>query len=167
MNVPIRRPIFHRRAQSNIYRMFFWVVLILGGIWFIRQVQSGVVQPLFLPTPTPTRTANSYALEGEAQFTAGQLDAAISAYHEAVRVDPADADAWARLARVQTYSTALLVTDPERRDRLAEALESINQAVQLAPDDSTVHAIRAFVLDWNANPTLIDEKQAQAYLTEA
>lgn len=147
--------------------MFFWVVLILGGIWFIRQVQIGVVKPLFLPTPTPTRNADSYALEGEAQFTAGQLDASIAAFREAVRVNPADAQAWAKLARVQTYSTALLVTDGERRERLAEALESINRAVELAPDDSTVHAIRAFVLDWNANPTLIDEKQATAYLTEA
>jgi tetratricopeptide (TPR) repeat protein len=167
MNVPIRRAIFHRRSQSNIYRMFFWVVLILGGIWFMRQVQSGVVKPLFLPTSTPTRNASSYALEGEAQFTAGELDASISAYREAVRVNPSDAQAWARLARVQTYSTALLVTDIERRDRLAEALESINRAVELAPDDSTVHAIRAFVLDWNANPTLVGEEQAQDYLLEA
>jgi tetratricopeptide (TPR) repeat protein len=167
MNVPVRRAIFHRRSQSNIYRMFFWVVLILGGIWFVRQVQTGVVKPLFLPTSTPTRTASSYALEGEAQFTAGELDAAINAYGEAVRVNPLDAQAWAKLARVQTYSTALLVTDIERRDRLTEALESINNAVELAPDDSTVHAIRAFVLDWNANPTLIDAEQAQDYLVEA
>jgi tetratricopeptide (TPR) repeat protein len=59
------------------------------------------------------------------------------------------------LARIQTYSTALLVTDPQRRERLAEALESIDQAVSLAPEDSTVHAIRAFVLDWNASPNLV------------
>src|SRR3989304_1605658 len=123
MNLPIRRTIFHRRSQSNVYRMFFWVVLILGGIWFLRQVQIGVVKPLFLPTPTPTRNADSYALEGEAQFTAGQLKAAIAAYREAVRVDPLDAEAWAKLARIQTYSTALLVTDNERRDSLAGALE--------------------------------------------
>jgi tetratricopeptide (TPR) repeat protein len=167
MNVPIRRPIFRRRSQSSVYRMFFWMVLILGGIWFIRQVQIGVVKPLFLPTPTPTRNADSYALEGEAQFTAGELDAAIAAYREAVRVDPFNADAYARLARVQTYSTALIVSDAAQADRLAQALDSIDRAVELAPDDSTVHAIRAFVLDWNANPALVGQDQAQDYLTEA
>jgi tetratricopeptide (TPR) repeat protein len=147
--------------------MFFWIVLILGGIWLIRSVQQGEIKPLFQPTPTPTRFAESYALEGDAQFTAGQLEAAITAYREAVRVEPGNAETWAKLARIQTYSTALLVTDPERRVRLAEALESINQAATLAPDDSLVRAIRSFVLDWNANPTLVDDRQVQAYLTEA
>jgi len=167
MNIYPRRAIFHRRQQSNIYRMFLWMVLILGGIWLIRQVQHGDIKPLFVPTPTPTRLAESYSLEGEAQFTAGQLDAAILAYREAVRVDPTNAQAWARLARIQTYSTALLTTDATRSARLAEALASIDEAAALAPDDSLVHAVRAFVLDWNANPTLIEEREAQAYLTEA
>jgi tetratricopeptide (TPR) repeat protein len=167
MNVYPHRAIFHRRQGSNVYRMFLWSLLILGGIWLIRQTQRGVIKPLFLPTPTPTRMAESYALEGDAQFTAGNLDAAILAYREAVHVDPNDARSWANLARIQTYSTALLTTDPERKARLAEALASINQAAAVALDDSTVHAIRAFVLDWNANPTLVDERQAQAYLTEA
>ena len=167
MNVPIRRPLFNRRPESNLYRMFFWVVLILGGIWLIRQVQQGDVKPLFTATATPTRTANSYSLEGDAQFTAGELDASIKAYREAVRVDLNNAEVWAKLARIQTYSTRLLVTDDAQRTRLAEALESINKAVELAPDDSNTHAIRAFVLDWNANPNLFDKKQADDYLFEA
>ncbi len=167
MNVPTRRPLFNRRPESNLYRMFFWVVLILGGIWLIRQVELGNVKPLFQATPTATRTANSYALEGDAQFTAGQLSAAITAYGEAVQVDPNNAQVWAKLARIQTYSTRLLVTDDAQRIRLAEALVSINKAVELAPDDSMVHAVRAFVLDWNANPNLFDKKQADDYLFEA
>ncbi len=98
---------------------------------------------------------------------AGESKGAILAYQQAVQVDPSDALAWANLARIQTYSTALLTTDPERKARLAEALESINRAVAIAPDDSNVHAMRAFVLDWNANPALLDAEQVQAYLTEA
>lgn len=167
MNVPVRRPIFRRRPESNIYRMFFWVITILGGIWLIRQVQLGNVKPLFQATPTPTRTAASYTLEGDAQFTAGQLNAAIKAYNEAVQVDPNNAQVWAQLARIQTYSSALLITDADQSARLQQALTSINQAEKLAPDDSTVHAIRAFVLDWNANPNLVDEKQVESNLTEA
>ncbi len=167
MNITPRRPLFHRRSSSNLYRMFLWVTLILAFVWLIRQVEQGNVKPLFLPTPTPTRTARSYALEGDAYFLAGNLDAAITAYREATRVDSTNAEVWAKLARIQAYSSSLLTTDAQKRERLQEALDSINRAVELAPDDSTVHAIRAFVLDWNANPLLVDEKQVADYLTEA
>ena len=61
MNIYHKRAIFRRRDESNVYRMFFWVILILGGIWLIRSVQQGDVKPLFLPTATPTRFAESYA----------------------------------------------------------------------------------------------------------
>lgn len=159
--------IFFRKSSVNPYRIFFLITLILGGIWLIRQVSVGKIQPLFLPTPTPTRTAQSYALEGDAQFSAGQLDAAITAYKEAVRVDPSNAEIWAKLARIQTYSSTLLTTDEAQRTRLSEALDSINRALELNPDDSAVHAIRAFVLDWNANPTLYSQKEVTAFLTEA
>ncbi|MBV6395898.1 MAG: hypothetical protein HFACDABA_01485 [Anaerolineales bacterium] len=167
MNVPPRRNLFHQRPRVNIYRLFFLIVVILGGIWLIRQLDQGEIKPLFLPTPTPTRSVESYALEGDAFFTAGNLNSAIAAYREAVHVDPSNAEIWAKQARIQTYSSALLTTDRERLARLTEALESINRAVELAPGDSTVHAIRAFTLDWNASSTLVDKKQVQAYLAEA
>ena len=167
MNISPNRALFHRKQSPNIYRLFFLLVLILGGVWFVRQIDRGDVKPLFLPTPTPTRTSESFSMEADANFVAGKLDAAITALGEAVRVDPANAAKWAELARIQTYSSALLTTDDAQLTRLQESLESANKAVELAPDDSFAHAIRSFVLDWNANPTLIDEKQAQLYLTEA
>jgi tetratricopeptide (TPR) repeat protein len=164
MNVPGRKPIFNRRPEPNLYRMFFWIVLILGGVWLIKQIDAGDIKPLFEATPTPTRNADSYALEGDAQFTAGKLDAAITAYQEAVRVDSNNATIWIKLARIQTYSTRLLVTDEATRVRLAEALASADKAVELAPDSSLAHATRAFVLDWNANPNLFGEDAADSLL---
>ncbi len=167
MNVNRKRPLFQRRSESNIYRMFFWVILILGGIWLIRSVQQGEIKPLFEAPPTPTRTSDSYKLEAEALFTAGKLNdavdtngnvisiGAITAYQQAIHVNPNDAEALANLARIQTYSTQLLTSDPERKARLAEALASIDEAVKIAPDDSLVHAIRSFVLDWNANKSIV------------
>src|SRR5258706_9507329 len=89
MNVYQKRAIFRRRNESSVYRMFFWVVLILGGIWLIRSVQRGEVKPLFLPTATPTRFARSYALEGDAQFTAGPLGAGISSYQATAKMESA------------------------------------------------------------------------------
>ena len=151
MNINPRHMLFRRRSESSVYRMFFWVTLILGGIWLIRSVQTGSVKPLFDPTPVPTRMAVSLALEGDAQFTAGQLEASITAYREAVTLDPNDAQVLAKLARIQTYSSAMIVNRDEVVARLAEALESAKKAVDLAPDDSNVHGIYAFALDWNAS----------------
>ncbi|MBL8080045.1 MAG: tetratricopeptide repeat protein [Anaerolineales bacterium] len=179
MNVYKKRAIFTRRNESNVYRMFFWVILILGGIWLIRGVQRGDVKPLFQPTSTPTRLAQSYALEGDAKFISGQLDdikdadgnvkstGAITAYREAAKVDPTNAKLMADLARIQVYSSALKVGDVEIKTRLAEALESAQRAVELDPDSSYTHAVYAFALDWNANPSLVDEEGVQKFLNDA
>ena len=167
MNLSPRRPLFNRRPQSNIYRMFLWVVMILGGVWMLQQMNKGEIQPLFLPTPLPTRSVESYILEGDANFSAGQVAAAITAYQEAVGLDPNDAQTWWKLARIQTYSSAFLITDEEKRTRLLEALESARKAVELTPEDSTAHAILAFALDWNADSTLYPNDRVQEFLIEA
>jgi tetratricopeptide (TPR) repeat protein len=167
MNMSPRRPLFNRRPQSNIYRMFLWVVMILGLVWILQQMNKGNIQPLFQATPVPTRSSESYALEGDANFSAGRLDAAILAYLEAVRVDPNNAQTWAKLARIQTYSSAFKITNEEKKARLLEALDSARKAVELAPDDSTAHAILAFTLDWNANSNFNTNEQVQKYLAEA
>ncbi|MCQ3936371.1 MAG: hypothetical protein DPW18_04915 [Chloroflexi bacterium] len=177
MNIYQRRSIFRRRDETAVYRMFFWVVLILGGIWLIRSVMEGDVKPLFLPTPTPTRFASSFILEGDALFTAGKLDdsvspaggispGAISAYREASRVDPNNAEVWAQLSRVQTYSTALLVKQDDILNRLDEAIESAQKAVEVNPDSSYAHAVLAFALNWKASYTS-DARERQDLLTTA
>jgi tetratricopeptide (TPR) repeat protein len=167
MNLNSRRPLFHRRPQSNIYRMFLWVVMILGGVWMLQQLDRGEIKPLFEATPLPTRAALSYAEEGDAYFTAGNLTNAILAYQEALRLSPNDAQTWAKLARIQTYSSAFLITNDEKKARLREALESATKAVELAPEDSTARAIRAFTLDWNANDAFHTSEEAQDFLIEA
>ncbi|HNK64644.1 MAG TPA: tetratricopeptide repeat protein, partial [Anaerolineales bacterium] len=162
MNLNQRRNLFRRRDDTLVYRMFLWVVLLLGGMWLIRAVQIGDVKPLFLPTPTPTRFAESYILEGDALFTAGKLEdsldangviipGAITAYREATRVDPNNAEVWAQLSRVQTYSTALLVKQDDILARLDEAIQSAEKAVEVNPDSSIAHSVHAFALDWRAS----------------
>src|SRR4030095_10108097 len=169
MNVSPRRPLFTRRPQSNIYRMFIWVMMILGGIWLIQQVNRGEIKPLFEPTPTPTRSVNSFLLEGDANFTAGDVGGAITAYQEALEINPNDAQTWAKLARIQAYSSEFLILDDKKIARLTEALESATKAVELAPENSYVRAVRAFVLDWNANSSLYpgDPQKVQRFLIDA
>jgi tetratricopeptide (TPR) repeat protein len=171
------------RKRSNFYRVMLWLALILVGLWVVRDIQSGKIISPFEPTPTPTRMAESYIMEAQAYFDAGKLydpsnevtgadtqpiNDAIDAYKAALEQDPENAQAWAELARIQTYSSSLLRNDNERRARLDEARDSANQAVELAPDESTYHAIRAFVLDWLAfNPTISsDESQSLLVVAE-
>ena len=167
MNLTPRRPLFSRRPESNLYRMFFYVILALGGIWLILQLRGGLIKSPFEPAPAPTRTSTSYEMEGDAQFTAGSIDKSIAAYQEAVRVDPKNSKAWAELARVQTYSSSLLTTDAERIARLEEALKSAKKATELASEDSTAHAVLAFTLDWNADPSLFNDDHVQQNLVLA
>ncbi len=177
MQISQKRPLFRRRDDTSVYRMFLLVVLILAGIWLIRSVQQGDVKPLFLPTSTPTRFATSYLLEGDALFTAGKLSdsvagdgttipGAITAYREAARVDPDNAEVWAQLARIQTYSTALLVRQADILERLDEAIVSAEKAIEVNPDSSYAHAVYSFALNWKASYTS-DNREAQSLLTKS
>ena len=154
MKVTRRRALFYRRRTSNLYRLFALDLFIMAGTWLVTRLWTGEVRNPFSPTPTATRTSNSWVLEGEASFNAGDLNTAITAYQQATQVDKNNADALAELARIQAYSSRLLSNDSDRLARLTEALQSADQAKALAPEDSNVLAIRAFVLDWNADPAL-------------
>jgi tetratricopeptide (TPR) repeat protein len=170
-----KRPNFGRSgSRSNPYRLALWLAMIVAGIWLVRQVdygQGGRIKPFFLPTPTATRTAESYLLEARTHFDTGRVDDpikmdAIDAYRQALDMNPTDARTWAELARVLTYSSSLLSTQAEQVARMAEAREAIDRAVELNPDDSTAQAIRALVLDWSASVAL-DEEQRRDWLVEA
>lgn len=125
---------------------------------------------MFLPTPTPTRTLDSFAGEAAVYFGAGDLDKSIAAYQQAVQLDPGNAQLRAELSRILVYSSTLLTIDQERIDRLQEALQMINSAVEIAPEDSMVHAIKSFTLDWLAgnsltqadNETMLNEAEQEA-----
>lgn len=175
-----KRPTFRPvKPRTNIYRVAILVALILAGAWLLASVERGSVQPLFLPTPTPTRMAESYIQEAEAYFQAGKLDDpeqpppapprhdAIDTYQRALEVDPKNAVAWANLARIQTYSSSLLTNDAARLQRLEEATQAIQNAIDLDPENSTIRAIHALVLDWYASNPLVDEARRQDLLTEA
>ena len=112
------------------------------GSGFPRGWTAVAIRNPFDPTPTSTRTINSWTLEGEAYFKAGSWmiplgPDAISAYQQAAtRSTQTMPSIWAELARIQAYSSRLLSNDADRLARLTEALQSADQAVALAPEDS-------------------------------
>ena len=157
---------FRSRRQSNPYRLMFWAVLLLGAIWLLTQTLSGAIDPL-APTPTPTRSATSWALEGQARAAAGDLNGALEAYQQAIRTEPDNAKIHWELAQYQAYSSVLLITDEAKFARLNEALDSATRAVELAPRSSSAHAILAFVMDWYASSNLITPTEREDFLFRA
>ena len=170
-----RKPTFStKKPPFNFTRVLILVGLIGAGLWFASQVYDpeGRFDPLLLPTPTPTRTVDSLVLEGQARFEAGEIynpvdRDAIDAYNDVLKLYPDDARARAELARLLTYSSALLSTTEDRTKRLSLARQEILRAAELAPDDSTVQAIRALVLDWSSTSSAASEEEKQDWLNEA
>ncbi len=178
-----KRPTFRNdRKGDNFYRIILWISLILVFVWFYMGLQRGQIVSPLAPTPTPTRIAESYFQEAQAYVDAGRLDDpglvnpdsesitindAIDAYKAALLLDETNTQAWSELARIQTYSSSMLRNDQERLQRLLEARESADKAVELNPDDSTARAVRAFTLDWYSSSTLVSSEERQELLIEA
>ncbi|MCX6070154.1 MAG: tetratricopeptide repeat protein [Chloroflexi bacterium] len=144
-------PFGREDRRSGLRRMGGWLILIGLGllVLYLRYVTRDI-QPLFLPDPTPTRTAQSFAEEGKTYFSAGDLARAIEAYQQAVALVPEDSQLLAELARIQTYYSAQLASAAERAAQLTEARASADAAVAANPDSAYAHAIRAFAYDWSA-----------------
>jgi tetratricopeptide (TPR) repeat protein len=178
-----KRPTYHpNQHHSNFYRVIILISLILVIIWMLLGFQRGQIRSPFAATLTPTRVAQSYFMQAQAYFDAGKLEDssmtkstattlqvvdAITAYKAALAQDPQNARAWAELARIQAYSTQMQRNDTERLARLKEAEANSRKAAELAPDDSTIRAIHAFVLDWYAYNSLVPLSQNQDLLVEA
>ena len=167
MLIPPRKPLFRKnQGISGPYRIVALVLVIMMLLFVLRSVNSGAVQPFFMPTLTPTRSFLSYASEGETNFLAGDLNKAIEAYQQALRIDPLNVDLWSELARIQVYSSALLTTDADKRERLEEAVASAEQAIQTQAENSTAYAVKAFSLDWLASAGVVKD-ESQSLLTQA
>lgn len=167
MNLTGKFPTFRsQRGRTNPNRALILLGLLVASLFLLRSIEKEEVRSPFLPTPIPTRTAQSFALEGETHFIAGNLTKAVEAYNEAMRLDPQNSSLKAELARILVYSSATLTTDEEKKTQLSQAQIIIDEAVESDPENSDIHAVRALVLDWNSNSDLAKEKH-DTYLAEA
>jgi tetratricopeptide (TPR) repeat protein len=143
-----------------------YVALILVGLAFYKLMDLNYIRSPFAAPPTPTRSAVSWVEEGKAFFDAGNLEDSILAYQSAVGVDPKNAQLWTELARIQTYSSALLLT-PKNQERMQQAQDSIRKALAIDKEYAQGYAIQTLVLDWTASLTSTDDATRQKYLSDA
>lgn len=129
------------RRRDSPWRVLVLTMLIIGGLYVLREQLTGAswARP-FDPTPTPTRSSESYFDEAEALYDEGLLDAAIDAYHNAVKRDPLDNLALSRLVRLMVY-----------RQRTAEVLAQYGTRLQDEElGDARTLAALGLALDWHA-----------------
>jgi tetratricopeptide (TPR) repeat protein len=140
-----------KKRRSSPIRVFFLLVLIALGVYFLVY-RRDMIQPIQVgPTPTPTPTADDVMVEAHDLYLEGDLDAAIAKYGEAATLDPTDPTPY-------VWESHLLTL----RKRLDEAVEKARQAVGIAPDSAEALAVLCMALEWRA----IDDVD-QAGLQEA
>jgi tetratricopeptide (TPR) repeat protein len=92
-----------RPRRFNLALIVVLCLLIIGA----TLVQGYVVPripPLFIPTPTQTRPASSYAEDAAALFQEGKLDSAAEAYRQAILLAPTNSDLYVALSRVLVFN---------------------------------------------------------------
>jgi tetratricopeptide (TPR) repeat protein len=139
-----------KKKTSSPWRVLILAMLIIFGVYIIAE-QPEWARP-FEPTPTPTRTAESYFYEAEEYYDDGLLDEAIAAYRQAVTVDPTDTTSLSSLVRLMVL-----------RGQAAEALQEYGQALVEAETAET-SAVIAFALDWlmpNFSKDMIEVRKAE------
>ena len=167
MYIDERKDLFRNSGnRSNPYRIMLILLVIVVLVAVLRDYASGEIWPPFVPTPTPTRTVNSFLTEGETHFQAGDLTKAIESFNKALVLEPNNTAVRVELARILTYSSSSLTTDQDRRDSLNQALSVIDIAKEAEPTNADVLAMRAFVLSWLSNPSLSGE-MAEDYRNQA
>lgn len=123
-----------RRRRSNPLTIIILAVLI-GGAVYINQVIVPQTPPLFVPTPTATRSPQAYLSEADQLVAEGKYAQAIDLYGEALLITPDDPGLYIAIARLQIYTS-----------RFEEAIENAGNALVLNPGNSQAMALRGYAL---------------------
>lgn len=166
---PDRRP---PRRHSRVPRILALLFVDALGLFILYQVlynpQTVVVLSTPTPAPTPTRSAVSYVAEATDAYYGGAMATALSAYRQALDLDPAQPELYVAMGRILVYRGS-----PER------ALQLARHALLYDPEYAPAWALLCVAYDWlslpqeaiplceraiTLDPTL---PEAYAYLAEA
>jgi tetratricopeptide (TPR) repeat protein len=130
--------------------MLLGLILLFG--YYFNQIYLPAQPNPFLPTPTPTRSPESFVTEAQALFAEGKLLPAIEAYQSAIAASPQDSTLYVALARVQVFA-----------GQYAEAEKNAKNAILLNPNNALAHGVLAWALNFQEGKNA----EAQASIQEA
>ncbi len=158
-----------RKRRPNYFSLLILGMVLLFGYYF-DQVYLPTQPNPFEPTPTPTRSPESFVTEAKALYAEGKLLPAIDAYKAAINASPQDSTLYVELARVQVFAgqyedaeknakNALLLNSNNalahgvlawalnfQEGRNGEAQEAIAEALRLDPNSALIHAYYVEIL---------------------
>lgn len=123
-----------KRKPGSPWRILGLLVLI-GGALYVNQFIVPSTPPLFLPTPTLTRSPDSFITEALVNVREGKVDLAINAYQQAIEADPKNVNLYLDLARLQILYA-----------RYDDAEENFQNAILLNPRNSLALAVKGWSL---------------------
>jgi tetratricopeptide (TPR) repeat protein len=128
-----RRP----RRRSSPWRILVLLVLIGIALYF-NQVVVPATPPLFIPTPTPTRSPESFIAEAEQFYNEGKLTQSIEAYKQAILADPNNPALYVTLARIQVFA-----------GQYQDAITNTQNALLKNPNNPLAHAVQGWALSFS------------------
>jgi tetratricopeptide (TPR) repeat protein len=123
-----------RKRRSSPLTIILLLGLIGAGI-YINEVIVPETPPLFLPTPTPTRSPESYLTEAKKLESEGKLVQAVQTYRESLLVNPGDPAVYLAIANLQVWL-----------NQYQEALDNAGNALLVNANNPQALALRGYIL---------------------
>ena len=157
-----------KRHKPNGWLLFFLIAGI-GFLLYFNLVVVPIMNPPFVPTPTPTRDPISYVAEADTLAAEGKYIQAVQVYQSAINSDPQNIDNYLKIARLQIYTdqldqakvnaqNAILLDNTNsdayallgwakgfQQDYLAGEVDA-NKAIELDMNSGLAHAAYAYIL---------------------
>lgn len=169
-----------RRTRRPRFWRIILVLILIGVALYINQVVVPATPPLFIPTPTSTRSPESFVNMAEEYYRTGKINQAIQAYEDAIYSDPENPANYVNMARLQVfagkYEEAIvnaqnsLLKNPNNpvahavlgwamgfQGKFGEAEIEIKKALSLDPNNALAHAYYAEILIGQEDYTLYDK----------
>lgn len=158
-----------RKRRPNYFGWILFVLIVLFGYYF-NQVYLPTQPNPFIPTPTPTRSPESYITEAQSLYQQGKLLPAIDAYQAAINSSPQDPTLYVDLARIQVFAGQYVDAEKNAQNALllnpnnalangvlawalsfqdgknSDAMASIEKALSLDPNSGLLHAYNVEIL---------------------
>ncbi len=109
-------------------------MVVIGFFVYLQAFVVPVTEPWFIPTPTATRSPDSFINEAENYLLEGKTSQAIASYQNAILADPKNVSNYIKVARLLAYT-----------GNYEESATQAENALLLNPNNSMALAIRGWV----------------------